>query len=126
MFDVKIGDETRKAEVTFYTAALYESEFQSDIVADLFGVQGKESNPFSLAKGGAVVSIDFSKVGWQAVQKATWAALKTADPALPSYATWIKKARGVNFWELREALMEDASDCFFRTEAADEEAQAEE
>lgn len=121
MFEVKIGDEECKAEVTFYTAALYESEFHSDIVADLFGVQGRDSNPFSVAKG-AVVAIDFSKVSWLAVAKATWAAIKTADPSTPSYATWIRKARGVNFWDLREALLEDASDCFFRAEAAEEEA----
>lgn len=123
MFEVKVGDETLSAEVTFYTALLYEQEFQSDIVADLFGTQGKDSNPFSVSKKGAVVAIDFSKVSWLSVAKATWAALKTVDSTIPSYTAWMKETKGVNFWDLRESLLEDASDCFFRTDAAEEDAQ---
>ena len=120
MFDVTIGDKAYKAEVSFYTAVLYEAEFRSDLVADLFGVQGQDRNPFSF-KGNDLAEIDFTKVSWLSVAKATWAALKTADSSIPSYQAWMKKARGVNFWDLREALMEDASDCFFRSSATEEE-----
>ena len=119
MFDVTIGDKTYKAEVSFYTAVLYESEFQSDIIADLFGVQGRSKNPFSI--DGDEVEVDFTKVGWLSVAKATWAAIKTENAATPSYTSWMKKARGVNFWDLREALIEDASECFFRPETAEAE-----
>ena len=120
MFDVSIDGKTYKAEVTFYTAVLYEAEFRGDIVADLFGVQGQGSNPFSF-DGKQLAAIDFTKVGWLSVAKATWAALKTADQSTPSYTAWMRKAKGVNFWDLRDSLLEDASDCFFRTDAPDED-----
>ena len=125
MFDVTIGDKTYKAEVSFYTAVLYEAEFRSDIIADLFGVQGQGMNPITF-KGDNVATIDFTKVGWLSVAKATWAALKTVDSSTPSYSAWMKKARGVNFWDLRDAIIEDASDCFFRTPATNEEESEEE
>ena len=124
MFEVTIGEKTYKAEITFYTAVLYESEFRSDIIADLFGVQGQDRNPFSF-NGENLAEIDFTKVGWLSVAKATWAALKTADSSIPSYQAWMKKARGVNFWDLRETLLEDASDCFFRAAVAEEDEQEE-
>lgn len=124
MFDVTIGEKTYKAEVSFYTAVLYEAEFRGDIIADLFGVQGQGRNPFSL--NGEDLEVDFTKVSWLSIAKATWAALKSADSSTPSYTAWMKKARGVNFWDLREALLEDASDCFFRTPAPDEDEPEEE
>lgn len=119
MFNVVIGGKEQEAEVTFYTALLYEAEFSSDIIADLFGVQGQDRNPFSF-NGSDLAEIDFTKVSWLSIAKATWAALKTKDASIPSYTAWMKKARGVNFWDLRESLIEDASECFFRSEAAEE------
>ena len=128
MFDVQIGGKTVKAEVTFYTAQLYEMEFQSDMLRDILGVQergGAVELEFEEVDGESVpvvAKIDFTKVSWSAVMKALWAAIKTADPMTPSYAQWAKETSGLNLWDLNGVIGDEISDCFFRSEAAGEEA----
>ena len=54
--------------------------------------------------------------------KALWAAVKTANPATPNYTEWMKQTSGVNLWLVQDELGNEISDCFFRPEAAGEEA----
>ena len=119
MFDFEIGGKKVQAEVTFYTAWLYETEFQGDMLKDLFGEQDFD-DPI-VVDGGRVVKVDFTKVNWTAVTRVLWAACKTADDKTPSYRAWMKDAKGANLWELNEVLSAEVADCFFRAEAAGEE-----
>lgn len=117
MFEVEIGGEKVEAEVSFYTAQLYESEFMRDIIQDFFGVQ-----ELSLAEDGSddtLLSIDFTKINWSATTRVLWAAVKTADDRTPSYATWSRGIAGVNMFTVRNALVEQLADCFFRAEVAE-------
>ena len=135
MFDVDLDGKKVSAEVSFYTAQLYESEFSSDLVKDIFGSQRDgegefmfESVPVTKEDGTVervtkIVGIDFTKVGWFEVVRALWAAVKTADPTTPGFAIWAKSTKGTNLWEAREKLVEEIDDCFFRSPAAGEEAQ---
>lgn len=116
MFEVGINGKKTKAEVTFYTAQLYEAEFRSDLIKDLFGVQDDSS--LVEFKGEEVVRIDFTQINWLATMKVLWAAVKTADDKVPSYAKWMKQTQGVNLWEVREFLSNEIVDCFFRAESA--------
>jgi hypothetical protein len=125
MFEIEIGGEKIKAEVSFYTAQLYEAEFSSDIIKDFFG-KSDLASPVKLAnKGGAaeVVSVDFTKTNWTAAMKALWASVKTADELTPGYYTWVRKCSGVNMWEVQDVLANEIADCFFRAGAAAEEAE---
>ena len=119
MFQVSIDGKKADAEVTFYTAWLYEAEFQKDMLKDYFGEQDF-ADPV-LMDGERVVKIDFTKVNWTAITRVLWAACKTADESTPPYKAWMKKAKGANFWELNELLSAEVADCFFRAEAAGEE-----
>lgn len=116
MFKVEIGGKEYDAEVSFYTAQLYEAEFRKDIIQDLFGEQDFTA-PVQ-ADGDTVLKIDFTKVNWIATAKVLWAAIKTADEATPSYTAWMKQTSGVNMWLIQEQLAAEVADCFFRAETA--------
>lgn len=121
MFKVSIDGKQVKADVTFYTAWLYEAEFGKDMISDFYGVQ--DSNPIFSMDGEDVVRIDFTKVSWLAATRVLWAAVKTASKSTPGYEQWMKGTKGVDTWTLRQQLDEAISDCFFRTQAAGEEAE---
>lgn len=119
MFEFEIDGKKTKAEVSFYTAYLYEAEFQRDLIKDFLGVQDSEV-PVEF-DGEAVVKIDFTRIDWNASSRALWAAVKTANAGAPSYEKWMKQAKGVNMWLVRELLAVEVGDCFFRADAAGEE-----
>jgi hypothetical protein len=119
MFEVKIGEEIRNAKVTFYTALIYENEFGKDMLKEFFGVQAL-SDP--IAEDGDVLSVDFTRINWTAASKALWAAIKTADESVAPYGIWVKESSGANMWLVYEQLAAEIADCFFRAEAAGQEA----
>ena len=123
MFEVEINGKKTKAEVSFYTAYLYEAEFRSDLIKDLFGTQDFE--PEFEADGGRLVRVDFTKTNWTAMTKVLWAAVKTANPSAKGYVEWVKGAKGANLWLVGELLSAEVADCFFRSEAAGEDDQVE-
>ena len=118
MFEIEINGKQVKAEVSFYTAYLYEAEFKRDLIKDLLGVQ--DDTQFIEFEGDSVAKIDFTCIDWNASMRVLWAAVKTANDRTPSFERWMKQAKGVNMLVAREALSLEVSDCFFRTEAADE------
>lgn len=121
MFEIEIDGKKVKAEVSFYTAQLYEAEFQSDLIKDFFGVQFNEG-PVTSDDGETIASIDFTKINWFAATRAMWAAIKTADETAPSFQPWLKSTAGTNLWLVREQIAMEIADCFFRAEAPREEA----
>ena len=124
MFKVSIDGKQVKAEVTFYTAWLYEAEFGKDLISDFYGVQ--DFNPIVSVEGEDVVKVDFTKVSWLAATRVLWAAVKTANKNTPAYQEWMKRTQGVNTWEVREQLDAAITECFFRSEAAEEDAEEQE
>ena len=118
MFEVSIDGKAVKADVSFYTAWLYENEFHADLISDFYGVQ--DMTPIA-SEGDGGFKVDFTKVNWTAAMRVLWAAVKTADQSAPSYAAWMKATRGVDTYTLRQQLDEAIADCFFRPEAQGEE-----
>ena len=140
MFEVEIGGEKVKAEVTFGTAQLYEMEFRSDLIQDLYGVQTAEptieleepdsDDPEAVrefvekvleAPEEYIAKVDFTKVSWNAIMRVLWAAVKTADKNAPGYTAWMQKAAGANLWDIQETLGAAVTECFFRPQAARED-----
>lgn len=119
MFEVSVNGKVEKADVSFYTAWLYENEFHADLISDFYGVQ--DMTPIASEEDGGF-RVDFTKVNWMAATRVLWAALKTVKQSTPSYTDWMKKARGVESYTLRQQLDEAIADCFFRAGAAEEEA----
>jgi len=140
MFEAEINGEKVGAEVSFYTAQLYEAEFKRDLIQDLFGIQTAEPSvefneigdkpedvqKFLDSPGDYIASVDFTKVSWNVVSKVLWAAIKTANPSAPGFMQWSKATKGVNLWLVQEQIGEEVSDCFFRTATAEEDLEREE
>ena len=118
MFEVSIDGKQVKAEVTFYTAWLYEAEFGKDLISDFYGVQ--DLTPIVSADNDEF-KVDFTKVNWLAATRVLWAAIKTAKASTPAYQEWMRKTQGVDTWTVRQKLDEAITECFFRAEAAGEE-----
>ena len=120
MFEVVVNGKKTKAEVTFYTAWIYEAEFQSKLIQDYMG--GQEFDEVGDENGSSIAIVKFDSIDWLTMTRVLWAAIKTAKDSTPSYEQWIRKAGGSNLWEARASLDEAITDCFFRSEAAGEEA----
>ena len=134
MFEVEINGKKVNAEVSFYTAQLYEAEFKKDLIQELFGIQTVEPSVefgeigeneedvkrFLDKPEEFITKVDFTKVSWFTVQKVLWAAIKTANPNTPSFSQWAKNTGGVNLWLVQELIGEEVTDCFFRAGAAEE------
>lgn len=118
MFEVSINGKQVKAEVTFYTAWLYEAEFGKDLISDFYGVQ--DLSPM-VSNDEGEFRVDFTKVNWLAATRALWAAVKTAKATTPAYEEWMRKTQGIDTWLVRQRLDEAIAECFFRSEAAREE-----
>jgi len=125
MFDVKIGDKKVKAEVSFLTPEIYESEFRKDMLQDFFGDVLKMSEQVQVDEEMNIVNIDFARINWMAANRVLWAAVKTADETAPGYRSWAKQAKGVNMWEVRDELASAVADCFFRPDIAETGAEQE-
>ena len=122
MFEVSINGKKVKAEVSFYTATLYEAEFRKDLLKDFFGDVLKIGEQIEVDDDMNVVNIDFEKINWMAANRVLWAARRTADESAPNYNEWSKKTKGVNLWSARDTLAAEVADCFFRADIAEEEA----
>ena len=120
MFEVSVNGKMVKADVSFYTAWIYENEFHADLISDFYGVQ--DMSPIA-TEGEGGYKVDFTKVNWMAATRVLWAAIKTVSASAPSYGAWMKKTRGIDSYTLRQQLDEAIADCFFRPEAGGEEAE---
>ena len=121
MFELSIDGKKVKAEVSFYTAYLYEAEFKKDMLRDFFGDVLKVAEQIQVDENQNIVNIDFERINWLAANRVLWAAVKTADDSAPNYYEWAKKTRGVNLWDARDQLAGEVADCFFRAQLAEEE-----
>ena len=73
---LKIGNEEKEVPLGVTALMVYEQQFKSDLVQDLFGlaVVRKANNDDDIE-----FSVDYRNTNWTAVVKATWAILKAAD-----------------------------------------------
>lgn len=120
MFEVSIDGKKVKADVTFYTAWLYEAEFQSKLIQDY--MDGQEYDEATDGEGNPIAIVKFESIDWMTMTKILWAAIKTVKDSTPPYEQWMRKASGANLWDARADLDAAITDCFFRAETAGEEA----
>lgn len=112
MFEVEINGKKHKADVTFYTAYIYEAEFQSKLVQDYMGGADYDETE---VEGEKVAVVRFDTIDWLTIMRILWAALKTAKESTPPFEEWLKKAGGANLWEVRSDLDNAITECFFRS-----------
>lgn len=128
MFEVIIDGKKVKAEVSFQTAIIYESEFGSDMLQDVMGAHkaGEDSIvEFKTVEGSdgesqvEVTGFDFTRVNWGSLLKALWASIKTADPSVSGYTAWANNTRGIDMLELNGIISDEIADCFFRSSTSE-------
>lgn len=106
------GNGEVEAEVSFWTLVVYEQQFGTDMIGDLFGkVDAEEDEDGSLV-------LDYTKYNWTASVQAMWAAVKCADRFAPAYEDWCKSITDVNMWPLIAQLKAEILARLFRTGAA--------
>lgn len=126
---VRIGDAEVEIMASLYTLVVYEQEFGSDLIKDVFGKH-------QVQKGDeTVLTIDYTQENWFEEIKALWAMVKTAadlkdskgdlapNDRVPGFNTWAKSniASQVNMREIADAVFAEAVSGFFRAGAADSE-----
>ena len=91
------------------TLVIYEQEFGRDLIQDVIGrvsVRDDEEG---------TTLLDLRDTNWTATVRALWAALKTADPALPHFSDWLLRVGDVNLYEINNDVVEGVRLGFFRT-----------
>lgn len=134
-------DGTGEIEIlaTAYTLVIYEQEFHSDPIKDVFGkhqLDGSEEvgNGVERAASGdgsaATLYLDFTQENWVEEMKLLWAMVKTANvladdrgdvapnDRVPGYVEWTKRVGKVNMRDIADAVFSEAVDGFFHTGAA--------
>lgn len=113
-------------EATAHTLVLYEQEFKSDLIKDVFGKreQAKDSD------GSTVVLFDYTVDNWNDELKALWAMAKTANDIandagevapkdrITSYTKWVRGLGKINMRDVANAVVSCCMDGFFHTGAA--------
>ena len=113
MFEVEINGAKHKAEISFYTAWLYESEFQSKLIQDY--MKGQDFDEVTNEGGMAVAVVKFDSIDWVTVTKILWAAIKTAEESTPPFEKWLRESGNANLWDARNEIDSAITDCFFRS-----------
>lgn len=113
-------------EATAHTLVLYEQEFKSDLIKDVFGKREQAKD----ADGSTVVLFDYTVDNWNDELKALWAMAKTANDIandagevapkdrITSYTKWVKGLGKVNMRDVANAVVSCCMDGFFHTGAA--------
>lgn len=113
-------------EATAHTLVLYEQEFKSDLIKDVFGKREQAED----SDGSTVVLFDYTVDNWNDELKALWAMAKTANDIandagevapkdrITSYTKWVRGLGKVNMRDVANAVVSCCMDGFFHTGAA--------
>ena len=126
----EIDGEAREGAFNLGTLMLYEQEFttpemrergeSADLVTEMAGYA------LDMGRLGAGASARMPGGFGAFVTRALWAALKTADDSVPSYAAWARGAGTANLVDVFSELMTGYYPAFFRASDADGREPAEE
>lgn len=115
-----LGNGPVELEVSFWTLVVYETQFGSDMIGDLFGKVTATRDELA-EQGGEepdTFTIDYTAYDWNAGVKAMWAAAKAANRDTPAYEQWCRSMSDLNMWPLMEQLKSEVLARLFRTGAA--------
>lgn len=119
----------REYEATTYTLVVYEQEFKSDLIKDVFGRIDLRNSQTVLDDDGNLIVVDYTNDNWIGYLKAFWAMLKTSEAicrrenrpclAVPSFNQWSLETRSIDMAELSSVVVRELNRGLFRTGAAD-------
>lgn len=132
-------------EATTYTLLVYEQEFKSDLIKDVFGRIDTRAASQNFDENGNLVAMDYTIDNWNCELKAFWAMLRTSAEiarsegrfvdAVPGYREWnlsvaktISKANrdgeegvAIDMGQISQAVFNECQRGLFRAGAADSE-----
>lgn len=112
---IDYGQGDVEIEVSVWALSVYELEFHSDMIQDVFGKTKAEKMQ---GTDEAEIVFDYSSRNWTAVLKALWACLKAHDNSLPAYPIWAKTQTNLNMYVVWSEMINALLDAFFRPGAA--------
>lgn len=116
MAEFTINGKKAKGSMSALTFVIYELEFGTDLIQDLFGKV--KADDLVEDEG---VAFDFTQVDWAKLPKAVWAMLKTEKESTPSFKKWAGNCKQMNLFEWNAIVGEAIDDTFFHTAATERE-----
>lgn len=125
------GEET-EYEATTYTLMVYEQEFKSDLIKDVFGRIDLSNAAGNVDADGNIIAMDYTIDNWNSYPRAFWAMLKTSEAiarsegrhheSVPPFIQWCLSAgRGISMSELSQIVIDECNRGLFLSGAADSE-----
>jgi hypothetical protein len=119
-------------EATTYTLMVYEQEFKSDLIKDVFGRIDLSRASNNIDADGNVIAMDYTIDNWNSYPRAFWAMLKTSEAIsrgegksvkpVPPFIQWcLNDGRGINMSELSQTVIDECNRGLFLSGAADSE-----
>ena len=117
-------------EATTYTLMVYEQEFKSDLIKDVFGRIDLSRASNNIDADGNIIAMDYTIDNWNSYPRAFWAMLKTSEAIsrsegksakpVPSFIQWcLNDGRGINMSELSQTVIDECNRGLFLSGAAD-------
>lgn len=116
---VDFGQGEKEALVSVWTLSIYEQEFGSDMIQDLFGEEVVKAD--NEDDDNVIFKFDYHDFNWTAATKALWAALKCADPDTQPYAIWARELGDIDLWSIIRDFLPEVRARLFRPSADSEE-----
>ena len=96
-----------EAKYNFYTLYLYELEFGSDLIKDVYG----DGSVIATDDG---LSFNIAAINWTAITKALWAGAKCANPRMPRYSEWAAQDNGIDLFDVAGEVIAEINQELFR------------
>ena len=115
-------------EATTYTLMVYEQEFKSDLIKDVYGVIDLRKGQNVVDENGNIIVLDYTQDNWMSYLKAFWAMLKTSEAIarsegrisepVPSFVQWCLATKDINLADLSKIVFAECNRGLFHTGAA--------
>ena len=96
-----------EVKYNFYTLYIYEQEFGTDLIKDLYGSVNVDADPNGM-------TFSFKAVNWTAVTKAIWAGARCADKSVPRFVEWASENHGIDLLEASGVVLDEINKELFR------------
>ena len=112
-------------EATTYTLVIYEQEFKSDLIRDVFGRIDLRRAALNYDDDGNPIAMDYTIDNWTHELRAFWAMLRTsyeiaraegrkATP-VPPFTQWCLSIRDIDMGQISQAVWEECRRGLFRS-----------
>ena len=128
LIDYENDGTEHEYEATTYTLVVYEQEFKSDLIKDVYGRIDVQRAAQNFDDDGNMIAMDYTIDNWNAELRAFWAMLKTSSEIaraegrmvkpVPPFVQWCLKTRSIDMGQVSKAVFDECQRGLFRSGAA--------